>query len=587
MATDLDGSPDTMNVIITGSTGFVGSALARRLLAAGHQVVGASRSAHVREVRSAGLIPAPDLASAIFSGSEITAETEEMLATAEVVFHLAGDATFGNGPHYRSANVDSTHRLVELLKVHASALRCLVFASTIGAQDRDPADSLEMALTESSTAAPTSDYGRSKLEAEGLLAASGLPIRIARLGMVTGPDMRPGSHLAVVAETARRVPDVLLRQLGGVLPIVHVTDACAALELLASRPDAGGEPYLVVADSISVADVVTVLRGGASVHPTSSTTMMARAVGPVRGRLPFTLRSMLLPELAASSARLRLLGWEPAVRWAEAVGEVGHRVAVRHDISLVPPGWTVVTGAGSGLGRAVARRLGQLGRHLVLVDRDPSALAAVGLEMPGSLLLERDVTAPDFMTSVLDLVDASGGHVSELFACAGLGRKGLVGSVGAAEELRAIDVNLRARVAAVVDVLPEMTARNFGRIVLISSSSAFQALPEFATYGASNAGLLNFGQALAAEVADRGVKVLTVCPGGMDTNFQSRAGVRRPEGERLLSPDEVAADIVAALERSAPVLVVGARAKAMDLVGRALPRRLQSLLWAKLVSARR
>lgn len=122
---------------------------------------------------------------------------------------------------------------------------------------------------------------------------------------------------------------------------------------------------------------------------------------------------------------------------------------------------------------------------------------------------------------------------------------------------------------------------------MISSSSAFQALPEFATYGASNAGLLNFGQALAAEVADRGVKVLTVCPGGMDTNFQSHAGVRRPEGERLLNPDDVATDIVAALGSSAPVLVVGMRAKVMDIAGRAIPRRIQSQLWAKLVSARR
>ncbi len=576
-----------MNVIITGSTGFVGRELARRLLAAGHHVVGAARSNHVRELRSAGLVPSSELASVISDGGEPSAEVIEVVARAEVVFHLAGDATFGDGPQYQAANVEPTRRLVELLETHGASLRCLVFASTIGAQDRDLADSIDTPLTEASTAAPTSDYGRSKLEAEAIVAGSGLPVRIARLGMVTGAEMRTGSHLAVVAATARRVPDVLLRQLGGALPIVHVADASAALELLAEHPAADDGPYLVVADSVSVAEVVAVLGGGSPSSSVPSVPALARAARPIRGRLPFTLRSMLLPELAARSERLRALGWEPTISWPDAVREVGDRVAMRHDVSVTPPGWTVVTGAGSGLGRSVARRLGQMGRHMVLVDRDPEALRSIADEWPGALPMELDVTAPAFMDTVLDRLQQEGGHVSELFASAGLGRKGRVGSVSGADELRAIDVNLRARVAAVVAVLPEMTARNFGRIVLISSSSAFQALPEFATYGASNAGLLNFGQALAAEVADRGVKVLTVCPGGMDTNFQSHAGVRRPEGERLLNPDDVATDIVAALGSSAPVLVVGMRAKVMDIAGRAIPRRIQSQLWAKLVSARR
>src|SRR4029079_19301405 len=87
------------------------------------------------------------------------------------------------------------------------------------------------------------------------------------------------------------------------------------------------------------------------------------------------------------------------------------------------------------------------------------------------------------------------------------------------------------------ELLRELTQRHFGRIVLVSSSSAFQPLPEFASYGAASAGLRAVGQTLSSELEDSGVHVLTVVPGGMDTKFQAAAGVRRLEGERLLPPE--------------------------------------------------
>ena len=132
-----------------------------------------------------------------------------------------------------------------------------------------------------------------------------------------------------------------------------------------------------------------------------------------------------------------------------------------------------------------------------------------------------------------------------------------------------------------------MRANNFGRIVLVSSSSAFQPLAQFATYGASNAGLLGFGQALATELKGSGVHVLTVCPGGMDTNFQSSANVCRRDGEQLLAPDDVADEIMTALRRRRVVQVVGSRAKAMDVMSRVLPRPAQRALWSRLVDSMR
>ncbi|MDZ4825894.1 MAG: hypothetical protein SGJ13_05440, partial [Actinomycetota bacterium] len=76
-------------------------------------------------------------------------------------------------------------------------------------------------------------------------------------------------------------------------------------------------------------------------------------------------------------------------------------------------------------------------------------------------------------------------------------------------------------------------------------------------------------------------------PGGMDTNFQASSGVRRIENERLLDPADVADEMLHALDRGRVLAVVGMRARAMDVVGRVLPRPIQRRLWKRLVQGMR
>jgi short-subunit dehydrogenase len=129
-----------------------------------------------------------------------------------------------------------------------------------------------------------------------------------------------------------------------------------------------------------------------------------------------------------------------------------------------------------------------------------------------------------------------------------------------------------------------MRQRQFGRIVLISSSSAFQPLPFMSLYAASNAALLSFGEALAAEVAPHGIEVLTVCPGGMQTAFQKRAGVRELATERLMPAEAVAEHVLSVLGKGRVVLMPSVRSKAMALLARVLPRKVSLALWERLMN---
>lgn len=85
-------------------------------------------------------------------------------------------------------------------------------------------------------------------------------------------------------------------------------------------------------------------------------------------------------------------------------------------------------------------------------------------------------------------------EITELFACAGIGIKGRMQDISLEGHIRMFQVNVLARIALVSRVMPAMQRRHFGRVVLISSSSAFQPLPYMATYAATNSALLSLGR---------------------------------------------------------------------------------------------
>ena len=148
-------------------------------------------------------------------------------------------------------------------------------------------------------------------------------------------------------------------------------------------------------------------------------------------------------------------------------------------------------------------------------------------------------------------------------------------------------MNLLSRVWLSHRVLPDMKKSQFGRIVLVSSSSAFQPLPGMTSYSSSNVGLLFFGEGLSYEVKGNGIRVLTVCPGGMQTNFQQSAGVKEVENEKLMLPKEVVEEVMLKISGSNPVVSVPLRSKGMALAARFMPRRLNLLLWGWLMKKAR
>jgi NAD(P)-dependent dehydrogenase (short-subunit alcohol dehydrogenase family) len=177
----------------------------------------------------------------------------------------------------------------------------------------------------------------------------------------------------------------------------------------------------------------------------------------------------------------------------------------------------VVTGAASGIGLATARRLGAEGAQVACLDLSEGAVKEVASEIgAGALGLGVDVSDPDQVRVAITVVAEQLGRPDVCCNVAGIGR--YYHSVDMPFEAwqRMIDVNLTGTWLMCQAVLPHMIDRG-GVIVNTASTSALQAQPYQAAYGASKGGVVMMTKVLALEYSDRKVRVNAVAPGGVDT----------------------------------------------------------------------
>lgn len=237
--------------------------------------------------------------------------------------------------------------------------------------------------------------------------------------------------------------------------------------------------------------------------------------------------------------------------------------------------WALIAGASEGIGAAFAVALARRGLDLVLVARRPEPLAALERELAGvapvrvrtlSLDLARADAAALLERALADL------EVGLVVYNAALAPGGEFLEIPLAEQLAAVDVNVRGPLALAHRFGARMAARGRGGVVLLSSLTAFQGSPFVATYGATKAFLLALGEGLWFELSPRGVDVLAVCAGATRTpGYLRRRSARGAPGE--LAPEQVAEEALARLGR-APLAIPGrVNRVASQLMRRLLSRR--------------
>lgn len=295
-------------VLITGASGFIGKPMVRALAQSGWTVRAASRDpAAIPDLAGVQRVALPDIAQPADWASLVEGVTH--------ILHLAGIAHApGQLPDEVYARIN-TDAVEDLANAARGRIERLVLMSSVRAQAGLAAPHV---LTEGDTPRPTDAYGRSKLEAERILAQSGAPFTVLRPAVVYGRGVKGNiASLATLAQTPMPLPFGGLDNRRSLLALENLA---SAVELVLSSPKAEGEIFLAAdTEPISVADLVSAMREGLGRSPH----LLRVPQGAVK-RLMATFGKeaeweRLSGNFVIDAGKLRAIGWEPRVKTYEGI----------------------------------------------------------------------------------------------------------------------------------------------------------------------------------------------------------------------------------------------------------------------------
>lgn len=204
----------------------------------------------------------------------------------------------------------------------------------------------------------------------------------------------------------------------------------------------------------------------------------------------------------------------------------------------------IVTGASKGIGRSVAMTLAQAGANVVLAARNFEMLAAVQREIgPAAIAIPTDVTSENSVRNLVIEAERKFGTVDILVNNAGVGIFRSVVDMKTDDFESMMNVNLKGVFLCSRAVLPHMIRRKGGEIINIASLAGKNSFSGGSVYSATKWGLIGFARSLMLEVRDHNIRVVTVCPGSVNTGFADKD---RNDPE-IIQPEDVADTVLFAL----------------------------------------
>ncbi len=242
----------------------------------------------------------------------------------------------------------------------------------------------------------------------------------------------------------------------------------------------------------------------------------------------------------------------------------------------------LVSGAASGIGRAIALEFARQGIRLFLVDVDACGLARVANESraAGIEVISRrcDVSQPsEVSAAVADVLERWGG-VDILVNNAGITYYGRTDEMSAEHWDRLMQINLSSHVQFTRELLPSLLARREAHVLNVCSMFGLIAMPKLAAYCTSKYAMVGFSEALRAEYGREGLGVTALCPGFVATNLFASAplpengkGPKIPPRIFCTTPEKIARAAVKAIRRNRRLVVVEPFAKLLTTIKRFTP----------------
>jgi NAD(P)-dependent dehydrogenase (short-subunit alcohol dehydrogenase family) len=556
-----------VNYFVTGGTGFIGRFLVERLLARGgrvHLLVRKSSAEKLDGLRERVGGTAENVVP-VWGDLTTPALTDEAARRAlagriDHVFHLAAVYDMGmNDETADRVNNEGTRNVVAFANELGGGVRFHHVSSVaIAGADYRGTFTEEMFDVGQRLSHP---YYRTKFQSEAIVRGEAkVPWRIYRPGMVVGSSETgeidkidgPYYFFPAIKRIGETVPKwiPILGFDGGRMPIAPVDYVAAAMDHIAHEKGLDGRAFfLLQSDSPKVADVVRIfLRVAHGPGPAANVDVrkipgLASARRLVR-QMPLSgavqkqiSRAIGIPlsvfgymfnrtRFDDSGARAALAGsgisCPPLADYAEKLWSYWD-LHLNHDVEISPRAArriagkvVMVTGASSGIGQTLARKLGAAGATVVLVARSVEKLEETKklIESRGGKAVSRscDLNDMDAIDACADSVLAELGHVDVLINNAGRSiRRSVYESLDRFHDFeRTMRLNYFGAVRLILRLLPSMSARKSGHIVNVSSVGCLANVPRFSAYVASKSALDAFSRCVSAEVRSDKIEITTV-----------------------------------------------------------------------------
>jgi short-subunit dehydrogenase len=240
----------------------------------------------------------------------------------------------------------------------------------------------------------------------------------------------------------------------------------------------------------------------------------------------------------------------------------------------------LITGASNGIGLELAKIHASKGNNLVLVARNKAKLDTLKVELEKKysvkvLTIGKDLSEINAAQEVYDITTKQNIPIDYLINNAGFGDFGMFVETDWIKEQQMINLNINTLTHFTKLYLKDMVKRKNGKIMNVASTAAFQAGPTMAIYCATKAYVLSFTEAIANEVADKGVTVTVLCPGATESGFQAAAAMEKSalvKGKKLPTSQEVAEYGFNAMMKGKTVAIHGFKNWILANSGRFSPR---------------
>jgi short-subunit dehydrogenase len=234
----------------------------------------------------------------------------------------------------------------------------------------------------------------------------------------------------------------------------------------------------------------------------------------------------------------------------------------------------IVTGASSGIGRATALEIAKAGGNLVLAARRKDLLENLAVEIKKigrvALVEPVDITKQKDVERLIANTIAHFGQVDILVANAGVYYRSPINELSIALMEKSMEVNFYGGLYTILSVLPHMRKQNNGHIVLVSTTDTKFGFPGDAPYAATKSALAVFVDVLRQELHGTGVYTTIVMPGRVDTPFIE--DLKLPKISNIISPRTVAREIIKAIKKRKPIVILTFPVMALYLLKVLSPR---------------